>query len=494
MKLDAKLARQSVAKIADAFELSPEAAAEGIVDVVNENMVGALRLVSVEKGHDPRDFALVAYGGAGPLHANALAELLGCFPVIVPPTPGVLCALGDVFSPFRSEFAETFMRRFDGVTAQDVKLRLETLGRDAEAWLESEGVAAADREVRFEVDVRYQRQALEIPIPITLEQLDARDALQEIAEQFAQQHEREYGFRLDVVCEFVNLRSFALGRSTVGEMPPPASATDTVESARIGAQQIYRRGEWLDCALYDRARLAPGHRIEGPAIVVQTDSTTLVLPGSSAEVDQHLNLVISRAEATTEPDPGSSPIVIDIIENALKNIRREMDAVVFRAAMSTVIREEHDSFPLLADHRGRMLAGQFGWPLDEFFAEQYSLDELEPGDVLMLNDPYLCGGAIQHTPDMLILRPIFFHGGARRVRVADRQPDGHRRARPREHAGPVALDLRRGHPFPACEAVRAREALEAAHRHSRSQLADTRDQRGGHASPSRRRRAPPSCA
>jgi 5-oxoprolinase (ATP-hydrolysing) len=407
MELDLDLSRQSVANVADALGLSVEQAAEGIIDVVNENMVGALRLVSVEKGHDPREFALVAFGGAGPLHANALAELLGCFPVIVPLTPGVLAALGDVFSPFRSEFAETFIRRFDEVLPEQVCERLEALGAQAEDWLAAEGVAEADREIRFEVGVRYHKQALEIPISVTATELRST-GFAGISERLTATHEREYGFRLDVVCEFVNLRALALGRSAPEEASPPAAAAGSIDEARIGTQRIYRKGEWLEAALYERSRLAPGQRIEGPAIVLQTDSTTLVLPGSEAEVDLWLNLVIRQTTASEERDQAESPIVIDIVENALKNIRREMDAVVFRAAMSTVIREEHDSFPLLTDGQGRMLAGQFGWPLEEFFANQFPKENFEPGDVLILNDPYLCGGAVQHTPDILVLRPIFY--------------------------------------------------------------------------------------
>jgi 5-oxoprolinase (ATP-hydrolysing) len=408
MELDVELARKAVSKVADALGLSVEEAAEGIVDVVNENMVGALRLVSVEKGHDPRDFALVAFGGAGPLHANALADLLGCYPVIVPPTPGVLAALGDVFSSFRSEFAETFIRRFDDVTPADVRARLDALRAAADAWLETEGVDEASREIRFEVDVRYHNQALEIPVAATLELLDGPGGFEQMAEQFAAAHEREYGFRLDVGTEFVNLRATALGRTAPTDLPPQPPTDTPVEAARIGTQRIYRNGEWLDAALIDRALLGAGHRLEGPAIVVQKDSTTVVLPGAVVEVDERLNLVIRQAAEPATRDQAESPIVIDIIENALKNIRREMDAVIFRAAMSTVIREEHDSFPLLSDDQGRMLAGQFGWPLEEFFATQYPLEDLEPGDVLMLNDPYLCAGAVQHTPDMLVLRPIFY--------------------------------------------------------------------------------------
>jgi 5-oxoprolinase (ATP-hydrolysing) len=402
IELDVALACAAVQQVADALGLSLEEAAEGIVDVVNENMVGALRLVSVEKGHDPRDFALVAFGGAGPLHANALAELLGSFPVIVPTTPGVLAALGDVVSPFRSEFAETFIRRFDRVSPEEAAGRLGALAGRAQAWLADEGVPVRDREVRFEVDVRYHRQALEIPIAVVPDALDFGD----VAERFAAAHEREYGFRLDAVCEFVNLRATALGAFAAGDPPPAPPASRPVDAARLGAQRIYHGGDWHEAALYDRSLLERGHRLEGPAIVVQPDSTTLVLPGYTAEVDAHLNLVIRQAGPAGPAAERESPIVIDIIENAIKNIRREQDAVIFRAAMSTVIREEHDSFPLLSDDRGRMLAGQFGWPLDEFF-ERYPKESLQPGDVLMMNDPYLLGGALQHTPDMLILRPIF---------------------------------------------------------------------------------------
>jgi 5-oxoprolinase (ATP-hydrolysing) len=409
MQLQPQLAREAVGTIARALSLTVEQAAEGIVDVVNENMIGALRLVSVEKGHDPRDFALVAFGGAGPLHANALAELIGCFPVIVPPTPGVLAALGDVVSPFRSEFAETFIRRFDEVTPGDVKQRLDGLADEANEWLEAEGIPQAERELRFEVDCRYHKQALEIPVAVTPAELQSEQALTGIEERLAAAHEREYGFRLDVVCEFVNVRVLALGKTPLAEEPPPVPASGTSEQARIGSQRIYSRGEWFEAALYDRAFLVPGQRLEGPAIVLQTDSTTLVLPGYVAEVDRWLNLIISSSAALPERSQAESPIVIDIVENALKNIRREMDAVIFRSAMSTVIREEHDSFPLIADHEGRFLAGQFGWSLAEFF-ERYPKEEFEQGDVMILNDPYLCGGAISHTPDMLVLRPIFYEG------------------------------------------------------------------------------------
>ncbi len=403
MELDVDLARSAIEKVAAALRLSLEEAAEGILDVANESMVGALRLVSVEKGHDPREFALVAFGGAGPLHANALAELMGCFPVVVPPTPGVLCALGDATSPFRSEFAETYIGRFDQIGAHEIADRLAALETHANRWLDDEGVSSADREVRLELDVRYQKQGLEIPIPVD----EGEIVLDAIAADFAERHEREYGFRLDTPCESVNLRAMAIGAALLDEPAAPGAAEDrALEDARLGTQQVYHRGEWHEATLYNRAGLESGHRIEGPAIVLQPDTTTLVLPGYSADVDAHRNLVIGRPEAARADRGRESPIVIDIVENALKNVRREMDAVIFRAASSTVIREEHDSFPLVADEHGRLLTGQFGWPLADFF-ERWPKEDLAPGDVLLMNDPYLVKGAVQHAPDMLLLRPIF---------------------------------------------------------------------------------------
>jgi len=406
MKLDVELARRAVGRVADALGLSVEQAAEGILDIVNENMVGALRLVSVEKGFDPRQLALVAFGGAGPLHANALAELMESFPVIIPPTPGVLAALGDAVSPFRHEESAAYIRRFDSVAAGEVVGRLRTLGSEAERWLAEAGIPEKLRTVRFSADVRYHRQGLEIPVPLNPEELE-KNGFAEAATAFAEAHDREYGFTLPVICEFVNLRAIAVGPAAADAQPPTAARGTLGESARVGEQRVYHRGAWIDAAVYERPRLVPGDEISGPAIVVQTDATSLILPGYTASVDAHLNLVLPQPAEARLADQTDSPIVIDIIENALKNIRAEQDAVIFRAALSTVIREEHDSFPLLTDDQGRMMAGQFGWPLAEFF-EKYPKEDMHPGDVVMLNDPYLCGGAIQHTPDMLVLRPIFY--------------------------------------------------------------------------------------
>src|SRR5437868_8620544 len=140
--LDVEAAKAAVKKIGDALGLDLYQAAEGILDIVNENMAGALRLVSVQRGYDPRDFALVAFGGAGPMHANAVAKVMGSFPVLVPPAPGLLCATGDLVADFRSEFARTFIRTVDSVSGDELRGILEELGGEARDWLSRENVPA----------------------------------------------------------------------------------------------------------------------------------------------------------------------------------------------------------------------------------------------------------------------------------------------------------------------------------------------------------------
>jgi len=293
MQLDIAAARAAVQKIADATGLGLEEAAEGILRIVNENMFGALRLVSVQKGYDPREFALMAFGGAGPLHGNALAELMGSYPVLVPPAPGLLCALGDLSADYRDEFARTFIRTVDRVEQEELVAILRELGVEARAVLEREQIPAARQELRFFVDLRYYRQGYEMPIAVGEAEFDG-DLIPSLVRQFNEAHDRAYGFMLDSTVEIVNLRAVGIGRVTKIELPEADPADADPAPAFAGDHRIYRHGEWIDARLYDRARLRPGMQVEGPAIVTELDSTTVVLPGHTAMVDRHFNLLINR--------------------------------------------------------------------------------------------------------------------------------------------------------------------------------------------------------
>jgi N-methylhydantoinase A len=297
MQLDVEAAKAAVQKIGDALGLELHRAAEGILDIVNENMAGALRLVSVQRGYDPRDFALVAFGGAGPMHANAVARIMGSFPVIVPPAPGLLCATGDLVADFRDEFARTFIRTTDSVSGDDVRSILDELGDEARSWMRREGIAEDDQRLAFNVDMRYYRQGYEIPVEIDPALL-AGNGTAMLAERFNQLHEQFYGFRMDEsACEIVNLRAIGYGKVPEPHLPEGEPDASEASTAVVDEHEVYFQGEWLPTRIYDRGKLRPGHRIEGPAIVTEFDSTTVVLSGHAAEVDRYLNLVINPTEA-----------------------------------------------------------------------------------------------------------------------------------------------------------------------------------------------------
>jgi N-methylhydantoinase A len=298
MQLDVEAAKAAVQKIGDALGLDVHQAAEGILDIVNENMAGALRLVSVQRGYDPRDFALVAFGGAGPMHANAVAKVMGSFPVIVPPAPGLLCATGDLVADFRGEFARTFIRTVDRVSGDEVRGILDDLGSEARAWLEREGIPPQSQRVSFNVDMRYYRQGYEIPVEIDPALL-AGNGTTMLADRFNQLHEQFYRFKMEgTTCEIVNLRAIGYGdvpkpRMQESEERGEADASHAV----VEEHSVYFGGAWLPTTIYDRAKLIPGNRVEGPAIVTEFDSTTVVLADYAAEVDRHLNLIINPKEA-----------------------------------------------------------------------------------------------------------------------------------------------------------------------------------------------------
>jgi N-methylhydantoinase A len=293
MTLDVDKARAAVQTIADATGLSLDAAAEGILAITNETMAGALRLVSVQRGHDPRELALVAFGGAGPLHANAVAALMGSFPVIVPPSPGLLCALGDLVADFRNEFARTLIRVTSDATPREVVAILEELESRARAWMGEEDIAPERQGVTFAADMRYHGQGYEIPVPLDPEEVRAGN-LSELDQRFNALHEQLYGFRMpDTAAEIVNLRAVATGDLPKPELPEAEVEGEDASGAVVEQGEILFAGERRATKIYDRAALRPGNRFAGPAIVTEFDSTTVVLPGYLAEVDRYSNILIT---------------------------------------------------------------------------------------------------------------------------------------------------------------------------------------------------------
>ncbi len=297
--LDVRAARDAVARVTEAMGLaSPEAAAAGVVAIVNENMLGGLRLVSVQQGFDPRDFALVAFGGAGPLHANALGILTGAWPVIVPPSPGVLCALGDATTSLRDESARTVLRRFRDLSGPELVSLLGELAADAGARLGEQGLDRAEQTVGYQVDVRFHGQGFEIPVEVDAAWLEDPDtALDRLTKAFDTEHERLFSFVLSVDHELVNARATVSG-------PRPEVAAVTLEQTRgtpDGApHQIYVDGHTVEARLHERATLCAGDVVAGPAVITEMDSTTLVLPGHEAQVHSSGSLLITPSQTSSE--------------------------------------------------------------------------------------------------------------------------------------------------------------------------------------------------
>ena len=289
MALDEEAAYAAVAKVSEALGLDVTRTAAGIVDIVNEHMYGALRLVSVQQGYDPRDYALVAFGGAGPLHANALGRLMGSWPVIIPPSPGVLCAYGDATTRLVDEAAKTFIRRFSETSDEEVSALLTSLAEEAAATLDAEGVPRAEQSLSLQADVRYHGQGFEVPID--LDQLGP-GLLAGAGERFDAEHTRLFTFALDAEHELVNLRATVRGA-------PPSVVAERLEEggpdpapAATGRRRIWVDGGEVEATVYDRARLRAGNVVAGPAILTEMDSTTLVLPGHAGSVDPFGNVLI----------------------------------------------------------------------------------------------------------------------------------------------------------------------------------------------------------
>jgi len=295
MIINRDAAVSAVQTLADAMGIDLMTAAEGIIKIVNESMLGALRLVSVEQGYDPRDFALVGFGGAGPLHANSLGVLSGSWPVIVPPGPGVLCAYGDATTRIQDEASQTYVARIDELSADELIDKLEALRLRASESFEADGIPADQQEVNYQADIRYAGQAFQLSLGITTEELKS-SGLAVLTDEFDRQHEQLFTFAHGKDHEIVMIRAIVKATSSLSaDLKEVSDKKTRLADARIHDTKYYYEKEWRDAVIYDRARLGVGTVVTGPAIVVEMDSTTLILPGHAATVDKVGNLLINPA-------------------------------------------------------------------------------------------------------------------------------------------------------------------------------------------------------
>jgi len=292
MIIDRESSVKVVQELADAMGIDLMAAAEGIIKIVNESMLGALRLVSVEQGYDPRDFALVGFGGAGPLHANSLGILTGSWPVIIPPGPGVLCAYGDATTKVRDEASQTYVKKVEDIKLEDFITELEALKTRASVSFEKDGIDSTRQVVKYQADIRYTGQAFQLSLGISIDDLK-KNSLSILTDEFDRQHEQLFTFAHGKDHEIVMLRAVVEAQNEEMADLDINTSNSSVDDAKIQDSQFYYEGKWHDAALFERNKIGVNSTIPGPSIIQEMDSTTVILPGHSATVDKIGNLLIN---------------------------------------------------------------------------------------------------------------------------------------------------------------------------------------------------------
>jgi N-methylhydantoinase A len=282
--------------VGDPLGLSMHEAAEAILRVVNDNMAAATRLVSLERGFDPRDFTLVAFGGAGPLHAVELAQELNIPRVLIPHSPGILCAMGCQVAEVRQDFVQTVSKRLDSVDQQELKAILHRQAEAGRVSVVGQGVPADAVRVEHMAEMQYEGQTHSLFVD-----LDESTSPTELDSRLTQAYRDRYGVELEgYVARLVNLRTVVEGDRGAFDLRQLAgvasNAKACLDDCVIERRQVYFSGDWYETPVYDRHAVPVGARIEGPAIFSQADSTTVLPPGWSATSDSWGNLRISTEE------------------------------------------------------------------------------------------------------------------------------------------------------------------------------------------------------
>ncbi len=294
LRIDAELSKKAVeAELAGPMGLSLEQAAQGVISVVNANMARAIRVITVEKGRNPSDFVLVAYGGAGPMHAVELAREIGVDTILIPPAPGALCSLGLLTADIKKSYVKTALLHYDSTSPEEINALMDALMAEGNAWLQSEKVAPEHRRFHNIVEMRYIGQNYELQVDIPSRPLTREDVLK-LKADFFKEHELNYGYyNPNAPVQLVNFRSEAVG---IVAKPQFATLTEEMADAAVALverRQVYFSGcGFVDCPVYNREKFGKAGRINGPCIVEQMDSTTVIPPGASFKVDDHGNLIV----------------------------------------------------------------------------------------------------------------------------------------------------------------------------------------------------------
>ena len=293
MEIDAAAAHSAIEKkLAKPLGMKVLDVAEGIIRIVNASMVKGIRYVSVEKGHDPREFGLVCFGGNGPLHAVELARDLEVPRAVIPFAPGVNCAYGLLAADFRYDYVQTYLRKLDTADLKEVNALQSRLDAAAYDKMTADGIGREQVAVSRSIDLRYQGQGYEIDVALASGRI-TRKKLRDAEARFHRAHKQSYGFSSeDEPTEIVNLRVACLGEVSKPSLPRRRIESADPGEALKGRREVFVAGRFRKAAVYDRDRLHAGAVVKGPAIIEQKDSTTMLLPGDVGRIDGFMNIII----------------------------------------------------------------------------------------------------------------------------------------------------------------------------------------------------------
>lgn len=430
MTLDLGAAEKALKTIAEPLKVSTVEAAWGIHQVVGENMASAARIHLVEKGKDPRGYSMIGFGGAGPAFAARVARILGVSEVIIPQASGAASAFGFLTAPLSFDLVRSQPMALSAkLDTEALNTAFDALSKEGKAKLVAAGAEAGDITLERTADMRLVGQLHEINVPIPSGTLDA-SAYGAIRRAFEEVYSARYTqVPAEAELEILSFRvraSDATPKLSIKQADIPQSG----EAALKGHRKTYFGEGFVDAGIYDRYRLTPGVTVEGPAIIEERESTTVVPPGDTLTVDEAGNLRIRVAVASKGMDLvtpemtkaqaiekiESDPISLEIMWSRLVTVSEEMWHTVCRTAYSLIISESQDFGCSILDAAGETLAHSsrvmpvFNLTLPmvvKAALARYPVDTLEPGDVLVCNDPWLCAG---HLFDIAVITPVFRNG------------------------------------------------------------------------------------
>ncbi len=411
-RLDREAVREAFSELAREIGdgRSGEDVAEGFLKIAVENMANAIKKISVERGYDITRYALTCFGGAGAQHACLIADTLGMTKVLIHPLAGVLSAYGMGLADVRANRQQAVEEPLDGALVESLQALADRLQGENAAELESQGIARERTATFVRAQIRYR--GTDTPLLVAFGGADAMRA------EFEAAHKAQFGFvtpEKDVMVEALIVETVGGGEH---KDEPDSPARDGAPAA-IDTTRIFAGGEWRDAPVFDRERLKPGQRVDGPAIVIEKHNTVVVEHGWQVEITPKLHLVMTRVKALpkrvaigTEADP----VMLEVFNNLFMSIAEQMGVTLEKTAYSVNIKERLDFSCAVFDHNAQLIAnaphmpvhlGSMDRSVEAIVAQN---PEIRPGDVFALNAPYNGG---THLPDITVVTPVFDDEGER---------------------------------------------------------------------------------